>query len=311
MKRIAAMALLLTATLASGQWPGEKLSLLDPFGTPAGNHSLTYNGRSQTVYVGGDASDSLLVIDAERCKAVARVGVGGGVRAMGYNPVENKLYCAYVDADTVAVLDGTSLQILACVGVGDTAGTFCYDSLDNKMYVGDWGSGSVTVIDCRSDEVVATVGYCGGAEDAPYGMCFVPAHRRLYVTSRSDSAVVAIDCSADTVLARIPVGREPLSLCYNPTNDRVCCACRGGTVCGIDAVSNRVDTVITREYGAMLACDPARNVLLVPDNHMLKVVDCSADTVLSEVELPGGAADLVLYDPISDKIHIVHDYPGG
>lgn len=310
MKRIATMALVL-AGLASGQWLGEKLSLLDPFGIPAGHQSLAYNNHNHSVYLAGDESDSLLVIDADRCKSLARVGAGRPVRAMCYNPAEDKLYCAYSNADTVAVLDGTTLQVLAHVGVGDSAGTFCYDSLDNKMYVGNWGSSSVTVVDCRADIAVATVDSCGGAQGAPYGMCFVPAHRTVYVTSRGDSSVVAIDCSADTVLARIPVGQEPLALCYNPTNDRVYCACWDDSVYGIDATSNRVASVIPRAYALSLACDQARNVLLVPDNHFLVMIDCSADTVLAEVELPDGAADLIAYDPIDDKIHMIHDYPGG
>jgi YVTN family beta-propeller protein len=309
-KRIVTMALLL-ASLASGQWLGERLSLLDPFGIPAGHHSLAYNNHNHRMYVAGDESDSLLVIDADRCKSLARVGVGRPVRAMCYNPAENKLYCAYSNADTVAVLDGPTLQILAHVGVGDSAGTFCYDSLDNEMYVGNWGSSSVTVIDCRSDVVVATIGSCGGAQDAPYRMCFVPAHRTVYVTSQSDSTVVAIDCSSDAVIASVPVGREPLSLCYNPTNDRVYCPCKGDTICGIDAATNRVASVVSHGHGATLACDPARNVLLVSADYALAVVDCSADTVLAEFESIEGTADLIAYDSMDDKIYMIYGYPGG
>jgi YVTN family beta-propeller protein len=308
-KRIAAMALLL-ASLASGQWLGEKLSLLDPFGIPVGHQSLAYNNHNHSVYVAGDESESLLVIDAERCKSTARVRVGGGVRALGYNPVENKLYCAYANTDTVAVLDGTTLQILAHVGVGDSAGTFCYDSLDNKMYVGNWGSRSVTVIDCHSDSVIATIDSCGGAQGAPYGMCFVDVHRTVYVTSQGDSSVVAIDCSADTVLTRTKVGQEPLSLCYNPTNDRVYCPCKGDTICGIDAATNRVASVISHGHGATLACDPARNVLLVSADYGLAVVDCSADTVLAEFDLIEGTAELIAYDSIDDKTYLMYDAGG-
>jgi YVTN family beta-propeller protein len=308
-KRIATMALLL-ASLASGQWLGEKLSLLDPFGIPAGHQSLAYNNHNHSVYLAGDESESLLVIDADRCKSLARVGVGRPVGAMCYNPSENKLYCACSNADTVAVLDGTTLQILANVGVGDSAGTFCYDSLDNKMYVGNWGSRSVSVIDCRLDIAVATVGSCAGAQGAPYGMCFVPAHRTVYVTSQGDSTVVAIDCSTDTVIARVPIRREPLSLCYNSTNDRVYCPCKGDTICGIDAATNRVASVISHGHGATLACDPARNVLLVSADYGLAVVDCSADTVLAEFDSIEGTAELIAYDSMDDKIYMMYDAGG-
>ena len=296
---------------APGQWLGEKLSLLDTFGIPAGRQSLAYNNRNHTVYVSGDESDSILVIDADRCKSIARVAVGGPVRAMCYNPAENKLYCAYAEADTVVAFDGTSLQILAWIGVGDSAGTICYDSIDNKMYVGNQGSSSVSVIGCADDHLVATIDHVrGGYTWLRSNMCFVVAHTRVYVTSPRDSSVVAIDCSADTVLARIPAGRNPRAVCYNPTNDRVYCAAWGDSagVYGIDARTNHVVSVVPR-FGATLACDPARNVLFVPDD-MLAVVDCSTDTVLAEVELPEASGDLVGYDPVNDKVYVAGGEPG-
>jgi len=306
-----AFAVLLLATMASGQWLGEKLSLLDTFGIPAGYQSLAYNSRNQTVYLSGDKCDSIVVIDADRCKSIARVGVGRPVGAMCFNPAENKLYCAYACAETVAVLDGTTHQMLAKVGVGGTAGTFCYDSLDNKMYVAHKRSATVTVLDCGGDRVVATIG--GVQRDTTWlasRMCFAPAHKTVYITSPLESSVVAIDCSADTVLARIPAGRNPRAVCYNPTNDRVYCAAWGDSagVYGIDARTNHVVSVVPR-FGATLACDPARNVLFVPDD-MLAVVDCSTDTVLAEVELPEASGDLVGYDPVNDKVYVAGGEPG-
>jgi YVTN family beta-propeller protein len=301
----------LLASLASGQWLGEKLSLLDTFGIPAGHQSLAYNNRNHTVYLSGDLSDSIVVIDADRCGSIARVGVGRPVGAMCFNPAENKLYCAYAYLDTVAVLDGTSHQMLARVGVGATARTLCYDSIDNKMYVANKGGATVTVLDCGDDRVVATIGNVH--RDTLWvtsRMCFAPARKTVYVTSPLDSSVVAIDCSADTVLARIPVGQFPYALCYNPTNDRVYCACRGDTILGIDGATNQVVSVVPRS-GAALACDPTRNVLFVPDDDTLLVVDCSADTVAATVELPLDGAVFVGYDSLDDKVYVAHDEGGG
>jgi len=309
-KRIALMALVL-ASLASGQWLGEKLSLLDPFGIPAGYQNLAYNRRTHTVYVSGSLTDSILVIDADRCKSIARVGVGRPVGAMCYNPAENKLYCAYAKTDTVAVLDGTSQQILARIGVDDTAWLFCYDSINNKLYVASKGSATVTVLDCGADRVVATIGNVH--RDTSWlmsRMCFAPAHKTVYITSPLDSSVVAIDCSADAVLARIPVGQFPHALCYNPTNDRVYCACRGDTILGIDVATNQVVSVVPA-HGVTLACDAARNVLFAPHGEMLVVVDCSADTVAATVELPLDGAIFVGYDPLDDKVYVAQDEGGG
>jgi DNA-binding beta-propeller fold protein YncE len=286
---------------------GEKLSLLDTFGIPAGHQSLAYNSRNHTVYLSGDESDSILVIDADRCKSIARVGVGRPVGAMCYNPAENKLYCAYAYVDTVAVLDGTSRQMLARVGVGGTAGTFCYDSLDNKMYVASRGLASVTVIDCSDGLAVATIGNVH--RDTTWQMstmCFAPAHKTVYITSPLDSSVVAIDCSADTVLARTLLVNGASSLCYNPTSDRVYCRSGSGFIYGIDAASNQVVSGIQRK-GSGLACDPARNTLFTQYGDSLFVVDCGADTVLCAVKLPSGGGAVLGYDPLGHKIFVAQD----
>jgi YVTN family beta-propeller protein len=206
---------------------------------------------------------------------------------MCYVPSENKLYCACSQADTVVVLDGTTHQVLARVGFGDSAGSFCYDSVDNKMYVANRGSASVSVLDCSDDRVVTTIDNVHN-EFAwlASGMCFTPAHKTVYITSPGDTSVVAIDCSADTALARIPVGTESVALCHNLTNDRVYCrACwaGGGAVYGIDAATNQKVSVVQRGCGSVIACDPVRNVLFVPDDDTLVVVDCSAVAVADEV----------------------------
>jgi DNA-binding beta-propeller fold protein YncE len=303
-KRIVAAALFALAALASGQWWAEKLSLLDTLGIPAGHQNLAYNALNHTVYLCGDESDSILVIDADRCKSVARVPAGRGVGAMCYSPAENKLYCSYAYVDTVAVLDGTSRQTLAKVGVGDTARMLCYDSIDNKVYALSWrGSGSVGVIDCRVDSLVAKVEGCG---NYLYDMCFVSAHRTVYVMSGNDSTVVVIDCSADTIVARIPLASRASSLCYNPTNDRVYCEGWPSVIYGIDAALNQVVSVIPQRGGS-LVCDATRNVLFAQYGDSLFVVDCRADTVLRAVKLPSGGGAAMGYDPLADKVYVAQD----
>ncbi len=309
------MALLLLAALASGQWLEKELPLLNPTRLPGNWRSLAYNSRNRTVYVSGDASDSILLIDADRCSVIGRVGVGGGIEAMHYASIENKLYCAYARADTVVVLDGTTHQLLAMVGVGDRPGAFCYDSIDHKMYVANRGSTSVTVIDCREDRVVATIDSVGaGLGYAPNAMCFASTSREVFCLSPHDSIVVAIDCLADTVIAVVHVDEGPSAVCYNPTNNRVYCVCMKGwqgTLYAIDATSNQVVSTVPGGFGAyVMACDPVRNVLFVPAGDELVVVDCSADTIVADIEVPVEDAGVVGFSPLDGKVYLA-DGEGG
>jgi DNA-binding beta-propeller fold protein YncE len=307
-KRIATMALLF-ATLASGQWLGEKLSLLDTLRIPAGYQSLAYNRWNHQVYLGGNESDSILVIDADRCRATEWITVGRGVQAMCYNLAENKLYCACDNADTVAVLDGTSHQLLARIGVDSGPCVLCLDASRNKLYVGNRPGASVSVIDCRADTVVRTIDCRRSGTSGPSMMCLAASASRLFCGDRGDSFILAIDCSADTVDAVIKAGRWPRAMCFSPVSNRLYCACWGDSesmVYGVDVGTDSVVWSFDVRGPVPLCCDPAGERMFVPDFDTLFVVDCSADTVIAKVNVrEDDVKSFVGYSAVDDRVYVV------
>jgi DNA-binding beta-propeller fold protein YncE len=304
-----AFAVLLLATLASGQWLGEKLSLLDTLRIPAGDQSLAYNRRNHTVYLSGSGSDSVLVIDADNCRVAEWIAVGRGVEAMCYNPTDNKLYCAYVNADTVAVLDGTSHQMLARVGVDSNPCVLCLDSVHNKLYVGNRAGVSVSVIDCRADTVVCTIDCGRSGTYGPSMMCLAASASRVFYATWRDSCILAIDCSADTVVAVIKVGQWPRAMCFSPVSNRVYCACWGDSesmVYGVDVETDSVVWSYDVRGPVPLCCDPAGGRLFVPDFDTLFVVDCSVDTTIARVKLDDDdVMSFVGYSAMDDRVYVV------
>ena len=314
MKRIALMALLV-ASLASGQWLGEKVSLLDTFRIPAGYWSLAYNSRHHTVYLSGNESDSILVIDADRCRTTEWITVGHGVQAMCFNPAENKLYCAYKHADTVAVLDGTSHQVLARVGVDSNPRIMCFDSTHNKLYVGNRPGASVSVIDCRADTVTRTIDCRRSGTSGPSVMCPAPSASRVFCADWRDSCILVIDCSADTVVAVIRVGQGPRAMCFSSASNRLYCSCWRDTlrrVYGIDARTDSVDWTLAVRSSVPLCCDQAGNRLFMPDFDTLLVVDCATGSTIVKAKLDmlvegAEAASFVGYDPIDNRVYVTAD----
>jgi DNA-binding beta-propeller fold protein YncE len=119
--------------------------------------------------------------------------------------------------------------------------------------------------------------------------------------------VVVIDCSSDTVVATVHLDQDPIALCYNPTNDRVYTVCRNRVLYGIDAASGDIASVLPYGYAYSLACDPARNVLFVPDGGGLVVVDCSADTMIAAIALHDEGVGYVSYDPVDARVYVADD----
>lgn len=302
-------------TIASGQWLGEKLSLLDTLRIPAGDQCLAYNRQNRTVYLGGSGCDSILVIDADYCRKTEWIAVGRGVEALCYNPTDNKLYCAYVNADTVAVLDGTTHQMLAGVAVDSNPGVLCLDSIHNKLYVGNRAGASVCVIDCRADTVTCTID-CG--RSGTYGtsmLCLAASASRLFYALWRDSCIVAIDCSADTLAAVINVGYWLESMCFSSASNRLYCSGWRDTVrrvYGIDAGTDSVVWSMAVRSPVPLCCDPAGNRLFMPDFDTLLVVDCATGSTIVRAKLDMlvegvQAATSVDYDPMDSRIYVVCD----
>jgi DNA-binding beta-propeller fold protein YncE len=296
-------------TISTGQWLGEKLSLRDTLRIPVGYQSLAYNRRNHKVYLSGNKSDSILVIDADRCRATEWITVGRGVQAMCYNPTENKLYCACANADTVAVLDGTSHQMLAKVGVDSGPYVLCFDSIRNKLYVGNQPGASVSVIDCRADTLVGTIDYSRAGTHGPDLMCAAPSAALVCCADSRDSCVVVIDCRADTIAAVTRVGPRPNALCFSPASNRIYCACSKESrrrVYGIDARTDSVVWSLAVRSPVPLCCDPTGRRLFVPDFDTLFVMDCSADTTIARVKLDDDdVMSFVGYSAMDDRVYVV------
>jgi DNA-binding beta-propeller fold protein YncE len=296
-------------TISMGQWLGEKLSLLDTLRLPAGYQSLAYNRRNHKVYLSGNESDSILIIDADRCRVTGWIPVEHGVSAMCYDAGDDKLYCAYEDIDSVVVLDGTNHNILARVGVGDVPTAMCFDSTRERLYVGSSSGAFVSVIDCRADTVVGTIDYSRAGTHGPDLMCAAPSAALVCCADSRDSCVVVIDCRADTIAAVTRVGPRPNALCFSPASNRIYCACSKESrrrVYGIDARTDSVVWSLAVRSPVPLCCDPTGGRLFVPDFDTLFVVDCSADTTIARVKMDDDdVMSFVGYSAMDDRVYVV------
>jgi DNA-binding beta-propeller fold protein YncE len=298
--------------ISMGQWLGEKLSLLDTLRIPAGYQSLAYNRHTHEVYLSGNASDSIFVIDADRCRVTGWIPVSHGIWAMCYDPMNDKLYCAYGHADSLVVLDGTSHGVLARVRVGDAPAVMCLDSTRDRLYIGNRNSASVSVFDCRADTVVRTIDL-GGQE--PDLMCLAPAAAKIFCADGRDSCIVAIDCDADTVVEAIRVGPKPNALCFSSATNRIYCTSSQESrrrVYGIDAMTDSVAWSMAVRSPVPLCCDQTGNRLFMPDFDTLKVVDCATGSTIVEAKLDvmvegPSVATSVGYDPMDNRIYVVCD----
>lgn len=117
----------------------------------------------------------------------------------------------------------------------------------------------------------------------------------------------------------IVVGDNPFSLCYNSVNNKIYSANEDSTITVIDGATNLVITTIFAgpsfnppqpQYpeSRFFAYDSADNkVYFINGSNTVKVVDGTADTILTTIEV-GSTAYALLYDSIHNKVYCANRY---
>ena len=133
--------------------------------TPGG---IALDARTNTIYVTGESSNDVAVIDGKTCNARVRTGcrrrpiriaAGLGARGIAVNQVTHTVYVANTAANTVSVIDGGSCNATAHSGcarraavaaVGISPRRVAVDEVTNTIYVTNAGSNTVTMLDGRT-----------------------------------------------------------------------------------------------------------------------------------------------------------------
>ena len=133
--------------------------------TPGG---VAVDARTNTIYVTGETSNDVSVIDGKTCNARVqsgcrekpiRVAAGLGARGIAVNQVTHTVYVANTAANTVSVIDGSACNAsvhrgcgrrAAVAAVGISPRRVAVDERTNTIYVTNAGSDSVTMLDGRT-----------------------------------------------------------------------------------------------------------------------------------------------------------------
>jgi YVTN family beta-propeller protein len=133
--------------------------------TPGG---IAVDSSTDTVYVTGQVSDDVSVIDAKTCNGrvrsgcshpPARIRAGAGARGIAVNEATDTVYVANTGAGTVSVIDGATCNASVRTGCGRRAAVapvglsprrVAVDPVTNTVYVTNAGSNTVTMLDGRT-----------------------------------------------------------------------------------------------------------------------------------------------------------------
>jgi YVTN family beta-propeller protein len=147
---------------------------------------------------------------------------------------------------------------------------------------------------------------------SPVAAVYDSIDAKVFIANKTSGTVSVINPATNTVTATIPVGVNPVALCWVAASDRLYVACApvtgNGSVYVINAADNSVVTTVTvRVNPAAMAWCTSRSKLYVLNasaNGPITIIN-SSNQVTKNLSIPDGhTPNDIVYNPTSDRIYV-------
>jgi len=294
----------LFAAAAHGQWLEDSICIADTFSGLEGPCCLAHDSVDNSVFVAGEGTQRILVLDAADGRRLGWVPFAGDIRSLCYNPISNRVYAPDYGRGVVAVIDAGTRQVIETLGVGSQPYALAFNATMNRVYCANRYSDDVTVIDGEGDSVVATI----DVGERPEALCWNPTRNVVYSAGHYDYSISVIDATTDTVINTIDLEGEPAALLYNPDLNRLYVASQGEGLVVVDGLADTaLATLSGIDWPNRLCYNPAYGKVYIvdEDNEQVVVVDCLADSLLGYIDC--GARDIA-FNPRDNRLYMIEDH---
>jgi YVTN family beta-propeller protein len=225
-----------------------------------------------------------------------------GPLSLCWNAANNKVYCSPSLGD-VLVIDGASNEVLQQILIGDRLKFLTWDSIDNKLFGIGIIYSRVIAISCSTHRIQAFIPADG------VDLTWNAINNKVYTTNIH--GVTVIDGATNQVLKNVPVGIEPWSIIWTPTN-KVYCAnynIRSSSVTVIDGATDEVlATVPVGRSPYALFWNATNNKVYCAnyDNDTVTVIDGESNEVVAMVPV-GRAPRALVWNATNNKVYCANE----
>ncbi|NIM51071.1 MAG: beta-propeller fold lactonase family protein [Gemmatimonadales bacterium] len=173
------------------------------------NLAITRDGTR--LFVTCEASNSLIVVDAQTDAILVEVEIGTQPHFVTFSPDQTRAYVSNRGSDNVSVVDTDTYQVLSTIDVGDEPHEMATNADGTILYVANAGTYDVSVVDLAAGKEVKRL----AASRGPWGVARSPDGRFVYVTNNlprygafrapPTSEVTVIETTHSTVTRRSTV----------------------------------------------------------------------------------------------------------
>lgn len=193
--------------------------------TVNGPSMVWFSRNGARAYVGSQKEAALSVIETATRKLLALVPVAGPFSPfLKASPDGKEIWLTHKSIDKVSVINAETFQVLQIIDVGPRPNHVEFVTKEGKTLVyvtvgktnlpaDERGGENIWVIDQETRDIVRT--FSTGGKEA-HGIWASADGSRLYVGHEVSNDVAVIDVATDAVLARIPVGKRPIDVVFQP-----------------------------------------------------------------------------------------------
>jgi YVTN family beta-propeller protein len=190
---------------------------------PAG---IAVNAGGTRLYVAGNLSDTLYVVNPVTRTVVKRIPVGHLPYGVALSPDGSRVFVTNQGAQTVSVVDPKAGAVVRTVTVGTHPSAIATSPTSDEIYVANTDSDSISVLNATTGRVVRTIDlrpYAAAPIGAsPNALAVSPDGETLDVANAGDNDIAVVSLavgksSGDVVDGLIPTAWYPSGVALDPT----------------------------------------------------------------------------------------------
>jgi YVTN family beta-propeller protein len=272
-------------------------------GNAVGPYGMATDPLNGYIYVVGEQTDNVAVIDGATNTVIGAIGVGPEPEWVTFDSANGYLYVADYGSNKLTVINGSTNGVIGTVTVGQGPDNIAYDSANGYLYVTNFIADTVTVVNGSTDTPVGTV----PVGDYPQAIGCDSASGYCYAANSYSNNVTVINATTNSFAGSINVGGSPWGVTYDSANGHVYVADRGtNNLTVINGVTNAVVGSITVHMQPnAIAFDNANNLLYVADSgaNDVTVINGTTDAVAGYISADHGPWD-ISYDSTDRCLYV-------
>lgn len=271
--------LFLTAALPKSVDATSVIASVDVGSYPRG---IAVNPNTDRIYVAGEYSMHVSVIDGATNSIVATIPLHGRGWDVAVNPSTNRIYVVTESPVRIEVIDGETNSVIALIPrlSSDISGAISVNPTTNRIYWTEPAWNRMSVIDGVTHAVIATLNIGYGL----YDVAVNPITNRIYVLRMYDDSISVLNGETHAVVATVPVGDFPYGVAVDSIANRIFVSNGySSNVSVIDGASNAVIATIPVPVQGRVAVNPYINHIYIGHYSDINVVDVTTNSIIATI----------------------------